>query len=138
MNLDVLRPLISDRAYQLLLAHGAPLEDLTVMDAQQLADEVRGVGPVLGAEIAAAIARLNTDTTAPEPQSLAPNYQPALEEALMLLTEIGRPIDVANLKIRLQSEPPAPVVETAIAIFEGLPGGNLGANLAAQVRAKLP
>lgn len=139
LDLSPLKAHISDRAYALLEVSGLELETLHRMTADEIADAVRGVGPVMADEIVDGLLLIDTEpTTIEAPAVPDENAMAAMRQALVLLTSQGRRADVANLNIRLTKEPVDEVLGTAIAILEGLtPGRQLGLNMANQVRAIL-
>lgn len=156
-----LRPIIPTRALEILEAHGASLDELAEYSTAEL-ESIKGIGPKWAKDIYESLALLR-DTTPPEDEltELAPDFESldfvdagvdaiaampadtpvvllntesALELALGYLDEVGRHADTMVLRGKVADSGAAVVLETAIAILEGLRPGNLGPNLAQDVR----
>ena len=152
-DLSPLEPYLPSSAIAILIREHQTLAQLRTYDQEQL-EAIHGIGPKWARDIRNAVAII--DAAPPDDESLEPDYiesgvdaiadmQPdapaeptnaeaALEKALEYLTECNRHADVEILRGKIESRGVAAVLETAIAILEGLRPGNLGKNLAQDVR----
>ena len=158
-DLTPLEPYLPSTAIAILTREKQTLDKLRGYDLEQL-EAIHGIGPKWAREIRNAVAIIDTAPPADE-TPLEPDYesldflnagvdaiadmQPdepaeptktdaALEMALGYLDECDRHADVEILRGKIEGSGTAAVLETAIAILEGLRPGNLGKNLAQDVR----
>ncbi|MEM6839748.1 MAG: hypothetical protein AAF609_23290 [Cyanobacteria bacterium P01_C01_bin.120] len=121
---------LDQRAIDILVEAGVVDDGLFEYSIDDLT-AIHGIGPKYAQEIRSALDVIASPAGSPQPDKAAA----AFNHALALLTNCGRRGDVANLKV--STEPVDAKVENAINILENLEGGDLGRNLAAQVKGML-